>query len=96
MTMKLISIEDCQDCMTGFIDDGDVYRSFTLRENNELRFNRDYPKERYADYDTFATIFGKFDPYVFFLKEPVEIDDLTFENLREAIKRIGEASEAAE
>ena len=87
--MKVISIEPIKGGFGGFIDDGPSYFSFTALNGEDVELGYEYRKEQYADYETFAAIFGKFDPYVFFLKEPVEIEELTFESLQEAARKNG-------
>ena len=87
--MKLISLERIKGGFSGFIEDGPCYFSFTALKGEDVELEREYQKARYWDYETFAAVMGKFNPYIFFLKEPVEIEALTFESLQKAARKNG-------
>jgi hypothetical protein len=80
--MKILAFEDCGDCITGILETDDAYKSFTLWPSGKLTMEESYPKARYRDLEHFQGVMGKFEPYIFFLKEPVEIGIPTFNALK--------------
>lgn len=66
----------------GYMDDGsDSYKRFAVDTSGELHILAEYPKSRYGNEYIFSQIMGKFDPYVFFLKEPVEVESMDLDIL---------------
>jgi hypothetical protein len=80
--MLIISAQRGNGFIHGFIDAGDYYARFDSSPNG---FNIDDEnkilKSEYRDYEHFAAIMGKFDPYTFFLEHPIEISSLDYETL---------------
>lgn len=66
----------------GYMDDGSYsYKRFAVDSNGELHIMAEYPKSQYGDEYMFSQIMGKFDPYVFFMKEPVEVESMDLDAL---------------
>lgn len=66
----------------GYMDDGlDSYKRFVVDSDGELHIMAEYPKSRYGDEYMFSQIMGKFDPYVFFMKDRVEVDSMDLATL---------------
>jgi hypothetical protein len=64
------------------MDDGsDSYKRFAVDSDGELHIMVEYPKSRYGDEYMFSQIMGKFDPDVFFMKEPVEVESMDLDTL---------------
>jgi hypothetical protein len=83
--MKIISIETCTDkYAVGYVDDGEFYMGFEVKPNQPPAFGNYFPKKEFRNLAEFAAILGKFDPDYFVLEKPIKIDELTFENVREA------------
>ena len=83
--LKVLSIEYCNGIFIGYVKDGEVYRYFEVAPQ-ETRFVAEYPKSEYGEYERFAAILGKFDPYARFFIEPKEVEKLDYEVL-EALTR---------
>jgi hypothetical protein len=71
--IKILACEDCGDCITGILEADDAYQSFTLWPSGKLTIEESYPKARYRDLEQFQGAMGKFEPYTFFLREPVKM-----------------------
>jgi len=55
---------------------------FTSPKSGEIERQEAYPYSKYGtDHLRFASIMGKFDPYAVFLRDPIEVSDLSFETL---------------
>ncbi len=67
-----------------------MYRYFEITPQ-EVRLVHEYPKSRYGEYERFATILGKFDPYAMFFVEPSEISVLGYQELQAILRRMGSA-----
>ena len=68
----------------GYMDDGsDSYKRFVVDSDGELHIMAEYPKSKYGDEYTFSQIMGKFDPDVFFMREPVEVDSMDIATLKD-------------
>ncbi len=93
--LKLINYEKWTDSdgVSVWIDDGENYVDLEITpEGSEQK--RSLPKKDYkdpegvwSDYEWFAAIMGKFNPYTFFFEEPIPISDISYETIMEAIKR---------
>jgi hypothetical protein len=82
--MKIISIETCTNKhANGYIDDGEFYMGFEVRPNKPPVFGNYFAKKEFKNLAEFAAILGKFDPDCFVLEKPIEIEELTFEKVRE-------------
>jgi len=88
--LKILSIEDCGGTFTGYVEDGEVYRYFEVSPQR-VDLTSEYPKSEYGEYEHFAAIIGKFDPYAMFFKEPKEISNLGYKELQSIVKRMGKA-----
>ena len=47
-----------------------------------------FNKSEYRDYEHFALVFGKFEPYVFFMQKPMDVKDLRFDTLKKSLGAI--------
>ena len=72
--VKILAYEDCGDCITGILETDEAYQGFTLWPSGKLSMEESYTKDRYRDLEHFQGVMGKFEPYHFFQKEPVDID----------------------
>ena len=86
--MKLLSFEKCSDNkFIGYIEGGQHYKAFVLTCENALSYDQTFPKNNYKNYEHFAGVMGKFDPYAVFLREPIEIERPSFDKLLNLWKR---------
>lgn len=70
------------------MDDGSrEYKGFVVDQENRLSIQGVYPKETYGGRIKFADIIGKFNPDDFFLLEPIEVDKLDYNELRELYRK---------
>ena len=95
MELKIVSMESTPDGYDVFIDEGDRYTRywFDVKDhvvNKEAKFfKKDYPAQRQSSsYEVFAAVIGKFDPYVFFLKEPIPVKSMSFEEVERAAEEL--------
>jgi hypothetical protein len=66
----------------GYMDDGsDSYKRFFVDANSKLVILAKYPKSNFANEYVFREVIRKFDPDVFFIKEPVEVDHMDLATL---------------
>lgn len=84
--MRILAYEECRDCFTGVLETGEAYWAFLLTADNRLDLDHEYPKGRYRNLEHFQGVMGKFEPYVFFLTEPLEVDPLTYQALKQAVE----------
>ena len=68
----------------GWIKDDRFYKRFSA-ENDRINIGAIVPVKNYRNYGHFAGVISKFNPYTFFLEEPISIDELTVEELERAI-----------
>jgi hypothetical protein len=57
--MLLLSLDDCGDRITGFVDAGASYRRFTVDKDGTAFFDEDFPKEEFRNLDHFQGGFGQ-------------------------------------
>jgi len=88
--LKILSIEDCNGSFTGYVEDGELYRYFEVSPQG-VHLTSEYPKSEYGEYERFAAIIGKFDPYAMFFIEPKEVSNLGYKELQFIVKRMGKA-----
>ncbi len=88
--LRILSIEDCNGVFGGYLEDGEVYRYFEVSPQ-EVLLEYEYPKSEYGEYERFAAIIGKFDPYAMFFIEPREVSTLGYKELESIVKRMGRA-----
>ena len=79
--MKLLSIERAGNTFIGYVEDGHDYKSFEVHEDGTVVFDQAFPKKRFKNYEHFAGVIGKFDPYAFFFEKPIEIERLDYSEL---------------
>ena len=71
--MKLLAVERTgAKAFVGYTEDGDAYQSFHLADD-KWDTTYTYPKKDYPNYEHFAAVIGKFDPYSRFLREPIPL-----------------------
>ena len=73
--MNILSLLKNGSGFVGWIKDENKYKLFEFTEKDT---------QDYKDYETFAAIIGKFDPYMLMIKEPIKIEGLTKEELNRA------------
>jgi hypothetical protein len=72
------------DHLTGYMDDGsEAYKRFAVNQRGEIFIEGTYPKKSHGGRIIFANIIGKFDPDVSFLQEPIEVDRLDYNELKD-------------
>jgi len=94
--MKVISIERIEDGFAGFIDDGSRYAPFTVLKGEPVEREQGWPKTNFIDFETFVSIYVKFDPEICFLKEPLTINALTYEQMKKAYCKVHKEDEISE
>jgi hypothetical protein len=88
--LKILSIEDCNGVFIGYVEDGEMYRSFEVTPT-EIHFTGNFQKSEYGEFERFAAIIGKFDPYAMFFIEPKVISALNYEELQSIVKRLAQS-----
>ena len=72
------------DHLTGYMDDGsEAYKRFAVNQWGEIFIEGTYPKKIYGGRINLANIIRKFDPDLFFLSEPIEVDRLDYNELKD-------------
>ena len=66
----------------------DQYKRYEVYKDGDVMMGDPMPKSEYKDYEHFALVFGKFEPYVFFAQKPIPIKDNRFETLEKALNKI--------
>ncbi len=79
--MKIISIKSYRNGYTGIFEEDDRYVLFNLAKNGKLKKINEYNKEEYIDYNHFVGLMSKFIPRSSFLKETVQVESITIEEL---------------
>ena len=88
--MKLIAIETAHDkYANGYVERDSEYIEFGIDADGQVAYGKGIPTTRYRDYEHFAGVIGKFDPYAVFLKKPVKIKKLTLEVVKVEWKKLG-------
>ena len=80
--MKIIHLEKGKDLIAYGIETGTEYQFFTIDRSNSIVPTNSYKKSDYRNYEHFAGVLGKFNPFTFILKEPFEVRQLDFETLQ--------------
>ena len=90
MKTKILAIEKLSETSAGgYADPGaDKYIRFVV-ENGEVRIEAEFPKMDYRNYDFFAAVMGKWDPYTLFFIKPSVIKKLDAESIMRVAKRRG-------
>jgi len=80
--MKILSIEKVglHELLIWYADDVN-YNSASVFDDNRVEIFTSVPIAAYKSYEHFATAVGKVNPYASFMVEPVEVDNLYFEEL---------------
>jgi hypothetical protein len=81
--MNILSLLKNGSGFVGWIKDENKYKLFEFAEN-KATIIAEKDTQDYKDYETFAAIIGKFDPYMLMIKEPIKIEGLTKEELNRA------------
>lgn len=88
--IRLLTAHDPDELARGSIravvEFADHYADVTFSRDAPPELGATYPKEQYGDFETFAAIYGKFDPWAIFLERPVELASLSWTALDAAIK----------
>ena len=80
-SIRILSLESLPEGYSGFFEEIENYVDFTLPSSGKIKLNYKYKKADFGDYEHFAAVMGKFDPYVMFLKNPINVDSVTVEEL---------------
>lgn len=85
--MEILSLEELGKGAgwQGWIKDDRFYKRFSA-ENDKVNVDGIVPVKNYRNYKHFAGVIGKFNPYTFFLKHPIPIDELTGSELTRVFK----------
>lgn len=83
--MKIMVIEEAGESIIGWANDKDDYKSFIATKGKRTRITKKYPKKDYKSKDHFRGVIGKFNPYSFFLKKEIKVDDLKYKTLKEIV-----------
>lgn len=80
--MKIISLVGHSiDSITLWIKDAGYYKEIGVDMNNNVELITQVETKQYKNYAYFAAVMGKFNPYTFFMKDPIPIKKLDFEEL---------------
>jgi hypothetical protein len=80
--MKILSLDkEMEGGMILWVEDGDQYKKLIISPDNTIEEDASVPVAKYEDYEYFAAVMGKFDPYTRFRKEPPVVKELDFEDL---------------
>jgi len=84
--IKIVNLEsDSKRGFHGFVAYPDDYVNFRMSPQGKVTEGHRYSKAEYnGGYEHFAAVFGKFDPYVFFLKDPIPISELSLKEVKRA------------
>lgn len=93
---KVLSIERIKGGFAGFIYYDGNYFPFTALKGEPVEVERGWPKDHYPDYETFVEIVTTIDPGIRFLKEPLPIKALVYDELNEAYCSIHKEDEPCE
>jgi hypothetical protein len=80
--LKVISINKQGEGFQVFYEEAEEYVEVFIDIDSRQVERNIFPKAIYGDHERFWSIMGKFDSYTRFLIEPVEIKDITFNNVR--------------
>lgn len=69
--------------ITIWIEDGGYYKNLIVNNNNEIEILTKVATKKYKNYDHFAGVMGKFNPYTIFMKDPVTVTKLDFKELND-------------
>lgn len=79
---RLVSLEKLNDkSFQGIVAEKAHYVLFLLSADGIYSKLQEYPKKDYKNYDHFANVIGKFDPYILPLVKQRLIEDVTTEEL---------------
>jgi hypothetical protein len=80
---KIIILALCGEA-SGYMDDGNgEYKGFAVNQENRVFIEGVYPRKTHWGRVKLADIMGKFDPDTLFLLEPIEVDKLDYNELKE-------------
>jgi hypothetical protein len=80
--MKIISLVGHSiDSITLWIKDAGYYKEICVDMSNNVELITQVETKQYKNYPYFAAVMGKFNPYTFFMKDPIPIKKLDFEEL---------------
>gem|GEM_PF-572313 len=80
--MKIISVVGHSiDSITLWIKDARYYKNIGVDMSNNVELITQVETKQYKSYAYFAAVMGKFNPYTFFMKDPIPIKKLDFEEL---------------
>lgn len=86
MNLICITTND-DDYMDGYASNEDVYMQFIVFKDKDIQITKEIPKGEYRDYEHYAAVVGKFDPYAFFFRIGIEIDPENFDGVKAAYKK---------
>jgi hypothetical protein len=87
--IEIVSIAQAGDEFEGMIALDSKYLSFVTR-GNDIQYGFEYDNADYRDYEHFEAVIGKFNPYTFFLEQPIEVELLTRESIERAWEKVAE------
>jgi len=84
--MKIISLlQNEGPSFYGFVENGPMYLEFYFSKDKRVRFGTSYPKADYSDYSHFQNVMLKFNPEIPFLLQPIQIKEISLEELLRAM-----------
>jgi hypothetical protein len=83
--MRIISYEQLGDSISLIVETDTEYRSLIISRDNQQNPDHSYPRSDFQSLEHFADVIGKFNPYTFILREPIEIDAITYNQVEKAI-----------
>ena len=85
--MKLLAVTvENKRYISCIVDMDGQYQTIAVKSDNDIEIKHTISKSKYRNYETYALIMGKFNPYTFFSLTPVTLKDLSFKELKRASK----------
>ena len=87
--VEIVSIAKAGDEFEGMVAFDTKYISFITR-GKKIEYGAEYKKTDYHDYEHFAAVIGKFNPYTFFLEKPIKVESVTRDSIEGAWEKTTE------
>lgn len=85
MNLVNLALSDDRTTFTGYYEKKGLYYKFTVTEGG-MSFTQ--MSQKFKDYNHFLGVLSKFNPYVFFLSNPIKIKNLEWETLIKVLPEV--------
>jgi hypothetical protein len=86
--LRIVSAVLCTDGhIIGYVELEKEYKWFKIGPNDTLTYRTTYEKDEYRNYEHFAGVIGKFDPYQPFLENPVTVERMEYDAVLKIAKK---------